>query len=584
MENETKLIVNESFEQSNNLNEKSEAYFSNSSIINKMKPLYENKINDFEKVDKIFENKILMNLVNDPEINEENIKKEFRRIDLDYERDIQNINLLDDFSEHFLESLENENKIKSKDLDNFLNESIHENREKIIIKNKETEMLQKRQKKLMEKNILNLDIILKSVYKFQKDLAEIDKNISSEEEKEMLIKLNNLILNDKKISKIENLDIFENLEELYLQRNLIIKIENFTYLKNLQILSLNNNFISRIENISHLQNLKILDLSDNLIKTFEVKEFPVNLIYLYLFDNLFYDDIDIYEYRFLCLSNLQNLIRLDALDISSDEKMFLPNLKINKINSIKNKFLKKRLNHIQLHYNLMKKDRSKVLNEYMKFLNDNSINISESSINFTDKAEDISKTNIKFGNLEILKEPALLSQNNPLIENSEILGEISTINYSNSKKNKNSLNDSSNLNFGILSKKILEEEVKIVNEEKINLNTNIESTLSEKIKVLKENSKMRKFEFYTNFGMTSKDIKENLNEIKMKFKNFENRYEIIRNSDLEVQIKEKLNFDQRINKVDEKIRDIDILSKNLEEKIDQIKGQIGHQQVYDFIN
>jgi len=122
-----------------------------------------------------------------------------------------------------------------------------------------------------------------------------------------------------------------------------------------------------------------------------------------------------------------------------------------------------------------------------------------------------------------------------------------------------------------LGEKVIKEEEQLV-ESEINNFENSDLKLSHSvISEIKQRSKQRKDEFNSNFGLTSKDIKQDLEEIKMKFKKFNDRFDHIKNTDLEAKIKERINLNQRISKVDEKLNDIDIISRNLGEKINEMK-------------
>ena len=59
-----------------------------------------------------------------------------------------------------------------------------------------------------------------------------------------------------------------------------------------------------------------------------------------------------------------------------------------------------------------------------------------------------------------------------------------------------------------------------------------------------------------------------------KFKEFQYRFDNLKFRDMESKLRERINFDERIGKVDEKLADIDILSKNLGEKINDMKNKM----------
>jgi len=111
-----------------------------------------------------------------------------------------------------------------------------------------------------------------------------------------------------------------------------------------------------------LNNLLILNLSDNLIENFEIDEIPKNIIYLYFYDNLFFDNIDLLEYRSKCLTYLLNLERLDYLNISIKERFILSsNFKQNKV--------RKHLEFIYKHYDEIKHNRIVFYNEFCSDIN-----------------------------------------------------------------------------------------------------------------------------------------------------------------------------------------------------------------------
>lgn len=604
----------------NTINIEEKSFISSSGNVNmleKCTPLYEKNvlktINNFEE---ILENKKLMNLINDREINEANLQKELDRIDKDYDKDIQEYNLIEEYSKGLLHNLDFQNKQRQRNLDkefkleilseriNKINESNNNNNntnsdkiaeddiDTIAKENLEVMSTNKNISKLKNKNILNLDLVIKSITAYEK----IDFNsLSKDEEKQYLLDLKILLLNDKKISKIENLDIFEGLSELYLQRNFIIEIENFKHLKNLQILSLHNNFIKEIKNLSHLQSLKILDLSDNIIESFDVTEFPKNLNYLYLFDNLFYDKIDIFEFRYLCITTIPSLVKLDYLIINEQEKIFLPGFNIKKPDSNYNYNLKRKLKHISEHYNQMRKDRKSALNDYLDYLNNSSIylnlnTVTDNSGSYTENNSINNSTTKSFSNINQGNNDNTTGIINMPSEGSQNKAYLST-NASSAKAYLNPLNyPNSNQSLMQLANEIISEEENIIKKEE---QENINSSLSDKRKSLnsdnllitaKMRSQDRKKEFQKDFYLTSKEIQNNLDDIKHKFKNFQQRYDRVKLDEIEAKIKEKMNFTKRISDLDGKLKDVELLSKSLCDKIEDIKSQNINNENYGFFN
>lgn len=530
------------------------------SLMDKCDVLFDKEFKDPNNLNSILENEKIMKLINDPEINEANLQKELNRIDNQFDNHIDKLNKMEEYSSYFLENLDKENSKKLKKIDeenpeNEKNEDFDEEEKK---KNQE--------KELQERKVLNMDIILKAIYFYEKTNPNFKENLSKDEEKELLINLETLLLNDKKISKINSLDIFDKLQELYLQRNFIMKIEGLNYLRNLEVLSLNNNFIKKIENLSHLKTLRILDLSDNLIDNFQIEEIPKNLNYLYLFDNLFYDKEDLFAFRSICVTNLPELIRLDHLNISDNEKMFICNFNTKKLECKSNLNLKKKLKYISDHYSDMKKDRRKTLNEYMDQLNKSNFSL-ESNLHSNNLTSSTIKFDNESNNTSSIKESANLvneNNNNFPTENSENFDNISTKN--------NSVKGGKPQNLAEMTNELITYEQNLIKSERNQINiTGLDSDL---ISNAKERSRQRKLEFQKEFDINSLDVKDNLNDVKNKFQEFKHRFDNLKFRDMESKLKERINFDERLGKVDEKIGDIDILSKNLGAKISEIKNKI----------
>jgi hypothetical protein len=178
---------------------------------------------------------------------------------------------------------------------------------------------------------------------------------------EHLLNAEYFFLGTKNITKIANLEIYTNLQELCLQGNKITKIEGLEFLQNLILLNLNHNYITMIEGLDKLLNLKILNLADNMIEKFNISTIPKNISYLYLFDNLFYEEVDIFSFRSICICYFPHLIRLDYLNISNLERMIL----IDKSNLRKiSLIVKKKLNYVLSHYEDFKNERKTLLEEF----------------------------------------------------------------------------------------------------------------------------------------------------------------------------------------------------------------------------
>lgn len=262
--------------------------------------------------------------------NRDSLEKELNKIDEVFDRDIENFNLMEENNIEFLKSI---------------------NLEGGPIERSEPTSIVPSERKSYEK-VLDNQIIL--------DSNPAIKEIENDDERfKKLINSKIIILSDKRITKIDNLQIYESLEELYLQRNFIKKIENLDYLKNLQILNLNNNYIRKLNDISFLKNLLILNLSDNLIENFDTKFFPDSLVYLYLFDNLFYDSFHILSFRSKCIKYFPDIIRIDSLDILENERFLLLGYS-KKTNSL----IEQKLKYIKEHYDYMKNERKKIVQEY----------------------------------------------------------------------------------------------------------------------------------------------------------------------------------------------------------------------------
>jgi hypothetical protein len=194
----------------------------------------------------------------------------------------------------------------------------------------------------------------------------------------------------KNITKIANLEIYTYLQELYLQGNKITKIEGLEFLKNLILLNLNSNYITMIDGLDKLLNLKILNLADNLIENFDISAIPKNISYLYLFDNLFYEEVDIFSFRSICICNMPHLIRLDYLNISNLERMIL----IDKSNLLKiSLIVKKKLNYVLSHYEDFKNERKTLLEQFKEKIQ----TISQPGSN---RSYELSKSKIDYSNTE----------------------------------------------------------------------------------------------------------------------------------------------------------------------------------------
>jgi hypothetical protein len=189
-------------------------------------------------------------------------------------------------------------------------------------------------------------------------------NFNDDEKIKYMLNSEVFLLNNRRIDRIANLEIYENLTELYLQRNNIKDLGGLNYVNKLIVLNLQDNYLRKIQNISHLKNLEILDLGDNLIESFDENELPENLVFVNFFDNLFYENLTVFDLRSRCIKKCFKLERIDKLDISDRERLILfdeLNLKGKKFNAIK-----KSLRHIQIHYENMKNERTKLIEEWEK--------------------------------------------------------------------------------------------------------------------------------------------------------------------------------------------------------------------------
>jgi hypothetical protein len=264
---------------------------------------------------------------------DDDLNKELEKIDQQYDKEIETIEMME---EKNIEMLEN----------------IHREFEE----QKESEYNTLITEKLKSNKFRTLDSKL-----IMSAFPEIEKIENYDDQLTRVVNIEEAILNDKKILRMENLEIFQKLKELYLQRNFIEKIDGLTFNTNLQILNLNNNYLKKIQNINFLKNLKILSLADNLIDEFESDQLPENIVYLYLFDNIFFDKIDILEYRSKCIQRLNALERLDSLSITEKER----NMLMDDEDLENNMIVQRTLQHVRTHYKDLKNERRVVLREFM---------------------------------------------------------------------------------------------------------------------------------------------------------------------------------------------------------------------------
>ncbi|KAL0245086.1 hypothetical protein GEMRC1_009166 [Eukaryota sp. GEM-RC1] len=143
-----------------------------------------------------------------------------------------------------------------------------------------------------------------------------------------LFDLREITLHQQNLTKIDQVGKFcKHLEILFLQCNRITRIENLQALKRLSYLNLAVNGITTIENLERCESLSKLDFTANYIddvhSLFSLQSL-YNLKELYLVGNPI---CDLPDYRLFVISVLPQLVKLDGIDVDSNERITADNAK-----------------------------------------------------------------------------------------------------------------------------------------------------------------------------------------------------------------------------------------------------------------
>ena len=106
--------------------------------------------------------------------------------------------------------------------------------------------------------------------------------------------------------------------------------------------------------------MQILDISYNSILEFNIKEIPnENLIYIYFYFNPFFKNMNVLEYRFQIICNIENIERRDKLNITDRERLLLIDS-----DNIKFKNRLKSLMYIKIHYENYNKNKQDIFENF----------------------------------------------------------------------------------------------------------------------------------------------------------------------------------------------------------------------------
>lgn len=123
------------------------------------------------------------------------------------------------------------------------------------------------------------------------------------------------------IKAIECLESCSNLKTLILSFNQLSEIDGLYNLRKLETLILSFNMIKRVEGLENNNKLKKLELSNNLIyRESDLKTLSHCCPELEELNFNFNPIIEVKDYRYLCLNNLNNLKVLDSVEITEEEK------------------------------------------------------------------------------------------------------------------------------------------------------------------------------------------------------------------------------------------------------------------------
>ena len=166
--------------------------------------------------------------INEKDLTTNQLHKELELIDKMFEKDLTNLNLIEQENTEVLKNL------------NYKIQGISNDKSHSLNNNKEIEINAKDKLQIILDKGIILDSITSNPY-FDKCLIN---NVTEEDRAKILLSSKIFYLMDKRLTKIANLEIYENLTELYLQRNFIKKIEGLECLKNLKILSFFHNILT----------------------------------------------------------------------------------------------------------------------------------------------------------------------------------------------------------------------------------------------------------------------------------------------------------------------------------------------------
>ena len=350
---------------------------------------------------------------------------------------------------------------------------------------------------LKNKNSGNIDFIydenkykeIKEINLSKKNIVifKNKKNISFEKFPELLI----LNLSYNQISDLKDIIFFENLKELYINNNKIEDISFCESLPNLLILNAENNNIITITSLNICSKMKTLKLSNNKIKylnsTLKAIKNLKNIEDLSIKDNPFLSQL--FSYREYFISNYPDIKVLNEEIIDKEKRILAENFyKENNplYKNSTNRPLSSRISGIK---NNNKQNNYNLFDDGEEFEEDNDNIFQNDLLAKTQNIFDINKN-------KVINEEE--SNNKLKIENNKVNNENKKIN--NEKKN----NEAKQL------KDKIEEQNKIINELKIELENS--SKLNKQYEIEIENYKIKLEEYEINGNEIINNNNENIDE------------------------------------------------------------------------